>query len=150
MLGGTATGKANVIPPTAIAIGDIRTLDNSQTDRIEQKMRTIVDKHLPRTGATLSFDEAYPAMPANEAGHDLVRQLNAVNATLGFPPMPELDPMLRGAGDISYVAQYLPGLVGVGAMGEGAHAEGETVFLDSIAKQAKRDALLMYRLSQQK
>jgi glutamate carboxypeptidase len=150
MLGGTATGKANVIPPTAIAIGDIRTLDNSQTDRIEQKMRTIVDKHLPRTGATLSFDEAYPAMPATEAGHDLVRQLNAVNATLGFPPMPELDPMLRGAGDISYVAQYLPGLVGVGAMGEGAHAEGETVFLDSIAKQAKRNALLMYRLSQQK
>jgi glutamate carboxypeptidase len=150
MLGGTATGKANVVPPTAIAIGDIRTLDNSQTDRIEQKMQAIVDKHLPRTGATLSFDEAYPAMPATEAGHDLVRQLNAVNATLGFPPMPELDPMLRGAGDISYVAQYLPGLVGVGAMGEGAHAEGETVFLDSIAKQAKRNALLMYRLSQQK
>ena len=150
LLGGTATGKGNVVPATAIAIGDIRTLDNSQTDRIEQKMRALVDKHLPRTGATVSFDEAYPAMPANEAGHDLVRQLNAVNATLGFPAMPELDPMLRGAGDIAYVAPYVPCLVGVGAMGEGAHAEGETVFLDSISKQAKRNALLMYRLSQQK
>jgi glutamate carboxypeptidase len=37
--------------------------------------------------------------------------------------------------------------VGTGAMGEGAHAEGETVFLDSIPRQAKRMALLMYRLS---
>lgn len=150
MLGGRAMGKANVIPPTAIAIGDIRTLDDGQTERVEQKMREIVTKHLPRTGATISFDEAYPAMPVTEEGHDLVKQLNAVNATLGFPPMPELDPMLRGAGDISFVAQYIPGLVGVGAMGEGAHAEGETVFLDSIAKQAKRDALMMYRLSQEK
>jgi glutamate carboxypeptidase len=149
-LGGRATGKANVVPPTAIAIGDIRTLDNGQTERVEQRMREIVGKHLPRTGATISFDEGYPAMPVTDAGHDLVRQLNAVNATLGFPAMPELDPLFRGAGDISFVAQYLPGLVGVGAMGEGAHAEGETVYLDSIAKQAKRDALLMYRLSQQK
>jgi glutamate carboxypeptidase len=73
-----------------------------------------------------------------------------VNQTLGLPAMPELDPMLRGAGDISFVAPYCPGLVGVGAMGEGAHADTESIFLDSLAKQAKRNALLMYRLSQQK
>jgi len=149
-VGGTATGKSNVIPPTAIALGDIRTLDNAQTDRVEQKMRAIVEKHLPHTGATISFDEGYPPMSATEAGHDLARQMNAVNATLGLPAMPETDPMLRGAGDISFVAPIIPGLVGVGAMGEGMHAEGEIVLLDSIPKQAKRDALLMYRLSQQK
>jgi glutamate carboxypeptidase len=40
--------------------------------------------------------------------------------------------------------------VGVGAMGTGAHAEGETVYLDSLPKQAKRMALLMYRLSQER
>ena len=61
--------------------------------------------------------------------------------------MAEMDPMMRGAGDIAFVAPYVPGLVGTGVMGEGAHAEGETVFLDSIPKQAKRMALLMYRLS---
>ncbi len=149
-LGGTATGKTNVIPPMALALGDIRTLDNNQTARIETKMRNIVDKHLPRTGATINFEEGYPAMQVTEAGHDLVRQLNAVNASLGFPAMPELDPMLRGAGDIAFVAPYIPGLVGTGAMGEGAHADSETILPDSIAKQAKRNALLMYRLSQQK
>jgi len=145
--GGEATGKVNVVPPAALALGDIRTLDNEQTARVQAKMRAIVADHLPKTGATITFEEGYPAMAPTEGGHALVKQLNEVNATLGLPPMEEMDPMLRGAGDIAFVAPYVPGLVGTGVMGEGAHAEGETVFLDSIPKQAKRMALLMYRLS---
>jgi glutamate carboxypeptidase len=54
--------------------------------------------------------------------------------------------MLGGAGDIAFVAPFVPGLVGTGAMGEGAHAEGETIMLDSLPRQAKRMAVLMYRL----
>jgi glutamate carboxypeptidase len=145
--GGEATGKTNVVPPVALALGDMRTLDNDQTARVQAKMRAIVADHLPKTGATITFDDGYPAMATTEAGHALVKQLNEVNATLGLPVMEEMDPMLRGAGDIAFVAPYVPGLVGTGAMGEGAHAEGETVFLDSIPRQAKRMALLMYRLS---
>jgi glutamate carboxypeptidase len=145
--GGEATGKANVIPPAALALGDLRTLDNEQTARVQAKMRTIVADHLAKTGATITFEEGYPAMPPTEGGHALVKQLNEVNAALGLPAMDEMDPMQRGAGDIAFVAPYVPGLVGTGVMGEGAHAEGETVFLDSIPKQAKRMALLMYRLS---
>ncbi len=125
----------------------MRTLDNDQTARVQAKMRAIVADHLPKTGATITFDDGYPAMATTEAGHALVKQLNEVNATLGLPVMEEMDPMLRGAGDIAFVAPYVPGLVGTGAMGEGAHAEGETVFLDSIPRQAKRMALLMCRLS---
>jgi len=60
------------------------------------------------------------------------------------------DPAVSGAGDISFVAPYVQGgLVGVGAMGTGAHAEGETVYLDSLPKQAKRMAVLMYRLGRE-
>jgi glutamate carboxypeptidase len=145
--GGEAEGKSNVVPPVALAIGDMRTLDNEQTTRVEGKMRAIVADHLPKTGATITFGEGYPAMATTEAGHALVKQLNEVNATLGLPVMEEMDPMARGAGDIAFVAPYVPGLVGTGVMGEGAHAEGETVYLDSIPRQAKRMALLMYRLS---
>jgi glutamate carboxypeptidase len=147
--GGEANGKVNVIPPTALALGDMRTLDNDQTARIQAKMRAIVADHLPRTGATIAFEEGYPAMGATDASRALLKQLNEVNTTLGYPTMTEMDPLLRGAGDIAFVAPYVPGLVGTGAMGEGAHAEGETVFLDSIPKQAKRMALLMYRLSKE-
>lgn len=146
--GGEATGKSNVVPPAAIALGDIRTLDNEQTERVKAKMQAIVRDHLPRTGATVSFEEGYPAMAPTEASRALLKQLDGVNATLGLPAEAEMDPLLRGAGDIAFVAPYVPGLVGTGAIGNGSHAEGETVFLDSIPRQAKRMALLMYRLSQ--
>jgi glutamate carboxypeptidase len=145
--GGSATGKNNVVSPVAIAFGDMRTLDNEQTPRVQAKMQAIVSEHLPKTGATITFGEGYPAMAPTDASRAVVTQLNEVNAALGYPAMAEMDSMLRGAGDIAFVAPYVPGLVGTGVMGEGAHAEGETVFLDSIPKQAKRMALLMYRLS---
>ena len=146
--GGEATGKTNVIPPAAIALGDMRTLDNDQTERVKAKMQAIVRDHLPRTGATISFDDGYPAMAPTEASRALLKELNAVNATLGLPAEAEMDPMLRGAGDIAFVAPYVPGLVGTGATGNGSHAEGETVFLETIPRQSKRMALFMYRMSQ--
>ena len=62
--------------------------------------------------------------------------------------MPELDPMRRGAGDISFVADIIPGLAGVGATGDNAHAPGETIDLSTQPINTMRDALLMYRLSQ--
>lgn len=146
--GGEATGKSNIIPAQAIAMGDLRTLSNEQAERIQKKMEAIVAQHLPKTTAKITFNESYPSMPTTEGGRALLRMLNGVNASLGFSSMPELDPMRRGAGDIAFVAPYTDGLVGVGADGDGAHAEGETVFLDSLAKQAKRNAILMYRLTQ--
>jgi glutamate carboxypeptidase len=135
----TAFGESNVVPPMAMAIGDLRTMSDEQTARAETKMKAIVAEHLPRTGAEINFSEGYPAMPPTEASRALLRTLNEVNKTLGVPEMPELDPMKRGAG-----------LAGVGATGTGAHAPGETVHLPSQVLNAKRDALLMYRLSSEK
>ena len=86
-------------------------------------------------------------MAETEASRALVGRLNEINAALGLKEEVVADPMQGGAGDIAFVAPYVPGLVGTGALGEGAHAEGETVYLDSIPTQAKRMALLMYRLS---
>ncbi len=147
---GTATGKANVIPPTALAIGDIRTISEEQTARVKKAMEEIVSKHLTLTDAHITFDEAYPSMAVTPASEALLAKLQAVNQTLGYRPEEVTDPMLGGAGDIAFVAPYVPGLVGVGAMGTGAHAVGEVVYLDSMPKQAKRMAVLMYRLSLEK
>lgn len=146
--GGEATGKANIIPAQALAVGDLRAMSNEQAERVQKKMEAIVAHHLPKTDAKITFNEAYPSMQATDGNRALLRMLNSVNSSLGLPQMPELDPMRRGAGDIAFAAPYTDGLVGVGADGDGAHAPGETVFLDSIAKQAKRNALLMYRLTQ--
>jgi glutamate carboxypeptidase len=146
--GGTATGKSNIIAPTALAIGDLRCISNEQAQRVEEKMRSIVAQHLPKTDAKITFYEAYPAQAPTEGNRALLKLLNEVNHSLGEPEMPELDPMDRGAGDSAFIAQYIPTLAGVGASGTGAHAPGEKVDLDSIPINSKRAALLIYRLSQ--
>ena len=146
-LGGTAEGKANVIPAQALATGDIRTLNDEQTDRTRKKMEKIVADHLAKTGATITFDEGYPAMAATPAGEALFAQWNSISESLGLGPVVEGKPITRGAGDIAFVAKYVPGLVGVGILGEGAHAIGETAYIETLATQAKRNAILMERLS---
>ena len=145
--GGSASGKDNVVAATAFASGDIRTLNNEQTQRTEEKMRAIVAAHLPQTDAKIRFDEGYPAMAATPAGRELLRQWSEISIALGLGPVTESGVMTRGAGDIAFVAPYVAGLVGVGMLGEGYHAEGEKAYLDSLAPQAKRDAVLMERLS---
>jgi glutamate carboxypeptidase len=147
--GGDATGKTNVIPPVAIARGDIRCLNQEQVTRVEKEMEAIVRDHLAKTSARIEFEDGYPAMGVTPASEALLAKLQAVNETLGYGPEVVTDPIFGGAGDIAFVAPYVPGLVGVGAMGAGAHAEGETVFLDSLPKQAKRMAVLMYRLGKE-
>jgi len=69
---------------------------------------------------------------------------------MGLPEMGELDPVKRGAGDISFVAADVDGLVGLGPASRGDHAPGETVDIASIWRQAKRAAILMSRLAAEK
>ena len=147
--GGAATGKPNVIAAEAIARGDIRTLSPEQEQRVRGKMKTIVDRHLDKAEATITFsDDGYPPMAPTEGNRALLARLNQVNTTLGLPQMPAGDPANRGAGDISFVA-FIDGLVGLGLVGEGSHAPGETADLKSLDRQAKRAALLITRLSKE-
>lgn len=144
----SASGKDNIVPPVALARGDFRTLSAEQTKRVGEKMRMIVSRHLPRTEATLEIEENYPPMAPTAGNRALLAKLNTVNRDLGLAEMGELDPLSRGAGDISFVAADVDGLVGMGASGGNSHAEGEYVELDSLPLQAKRAALLMHRLAQ--
>jgi glutamate carboxypeptidase len=144
---GAASGKSNVIAAQGVAKGDLRTLSNAQTERLMGRMRAIVADHLPGTGATIEFEPGYPAMAPTAGNRALLARLNEINAALGLEPMPELDPLQRGAGDISFVADKVDCLVGFGAVGQGSHAPGETVDLSSFDRQLKRTALLIERLS---
>jgi len=144
----TATGKTNIVPPLAIARGDLRALSLDQQERVMAKMREIVGRNLEGSEADIAFDDgAYPPMAPTPASRTLLARLNTVNRDLGLAEMGEFDPLKRGAGDIGFVAHLIPGLVGLGTAGEGAHAPGETVDLASIPRQAKRAAILMTRLA---
>jgi glutamate carboxypeptidase len=143
-----AGGKSNIIPGNAVARGDFRTLSDEQTKRVRAKMEAIVAAHSPGTSAQITFDPGgYPAMAPTDGNRALLARLNRINVDLGLPEMPPLDPLKRGAGDISFVANDVDGLVGLGTASRGDHAPGETVSLTSIRRQAKRAAILMSRLS---
>jgi glutamate carboxypeptidase len=143
-----ATGKTNIIAATAIARGDLRAISQDQIDRTEAKMRAIVAQPLAGAKAEISFDEdIYPPMPPTAGNRALLADLNVVNRDMGLPEMGELDPADRGAGDISFVAADVDGLVGLGPASDGSHTANEVVDIPSIFKQAKRAAILMSRLA---
>jgi glutamate carboxypeptidase len=66
---------------------------------------------------------------------------------LSLGPVKAYDPGKRGAGDISYIAEYLDCLDGLGAMGGGAHSPNEYINLNTLDEQIKRAALMIYRLT---
>ncbi len=143
-----AKGKTNIIPGSAIARGDFRTLSEEQSTRVRAKMAAIVADHASGTSAAIEFEQGgYPAMAPTDGNRALLGRLNIVNSDLGLPAMAALDPLKRGAGDISFVAGDVDGLVGLGTVSKGDHAPGETVDLVSIKRQAKRAAILITRLS---
>jgi glutamate carboxypeptidase len=80
----------------------------------------------------------------------ILAELNGVNRDMGHPEMGELDASKRGAGDISFVAADVSGLAGMGPASSGSHTASETVDIPSIFKQAKRAAILMSRLAQER
>ena len=147
----SATGKTNVIPSSAVARGDLRAISPDQIARTKAKMQAIVAQHLPGTTSVLSFDPGgYPSMPPTAGNRALLARLNRVNADMGLEQMGETDPEKRGAGDIAFVAADTDGLVGLGPAGSGSHAPGESVDIPSIARQAKRAAILMSRLAKER
>jgi len=144
---GTAFGKTNVIPATAIVQGDIRTLTDEQLRRTQERMRAIVAAGLPESRARISFDEGYPSMPPTPGNLAILATLNGVNQALGQGAADPNDPARRGAGDLSFVAPYVSGIGGLGAHGNGSHTDRETADLAALPLQIKRAALLIYRLT---
>ena len=144
---GSAAGKTNIVAAQAVARGDMRSFSAEQEARARAKMQAIVAAHLPKTTATLAFDDSYPAMAPTAGNRALLALLNQVNADLGLPEMGEWDPAKRGAADSSFVAADADVLAGLGAAGTGAHAVGETLDLASIPRQALRSAVLIDRLA---
>ena len=147
--GGTATGKTNVVPAKVIIRGDLRFSNEPVKEAARAKMREIVAANLPRTSARITFDDGIPAMAPTDGNYAILKQLSQVSQDLGFGKVGTVDPADRGAGDIAYVSNLISGLDGLGADGEGAHAPGESVQLDSMPMLTKRAAILIYRLARQ-
>jgi glutamate carboxypeptidase len=146
---GSAFGKTNVVPRKAYVHGDIRTISQEQLERVRDRMREIVARNLPHTSASIQFLDKYPSMSPTDGNHRLASVFSNINEDLGRGPMSILNPLDRGAADVSFVAPYSDSLAGLGALGDGGHTPDESLDLSSMSLGIKRAAILMYRLSQE-
>lgn len=144
---GEVVGKTNIIAPTAAVAGDLRFLTEAQKEAARAKMRAIVARNLAGTKAEITFTDGIPGMAPTPGNQKLADLADQASRDLGFGPVVAGDPGARGAGDVSYVAQYLDCLDGLGAPGKGAHAPGETINLKEFPKLVERTALMLYRLT---
>ena len=143
---GDAFGKTNVVAQKAVVKGGLRFISEEQKERAREKMREIVANNLPKTSASISFTDSYPAMQPTEGNLALLETLNEVSLDLKQGEVLAYDPGRRGAADVSFVAEYVDGLDGLGTMGSNAHTPQETVNLNTIEALTKRTAILIYRL----
>lgn len=145
--GGKTEGKTNITAQRTLIRGDLRTVSAEQLAEAQAKMKAIVANHLPRTSATITFSEGYPAMADSPANRTLLAQLDQASRDLGFPAITAYDPRSRGAGDIAFVSPPLPALDGLGIRGGGAHAPNEWAETKTVPELVQRTALLIYRLT---
>ena len=143
---GTAFGKTNVVASQLIVEGGLRFISEEQKENARNKMRNIVSNNLPGTSAEITFTDSYPAMQPTSGNMVLLKVLDQVSKDLKYGEVKAYDPGKRGAADISFIAQYVDGLDGLGVMGGGAHSPSETIDLSTFIPLTERATVLINRL----
>ncbi|WP_417458189.1 M20/M25/M40 family metallo-hydrolase [Kordiimonas sp.] len=142
----TAFGKTNVVAQKAVVHGGLRFMSEEQKERARAKMREIVADHLPGTGATITFEDSYPAMQEGPENTRMLGVMSDVNIALGAGPITAYPPEKRGAADVSFVAPHTPSMDGLGAFGGAGHTPDEWLDLSRQQFATTRAAILLYRL----
>lgn len=143
------SGKFNIVAKSSYAVGDLRYLSNAQKSATKKTMRHIVRENYPRTGARITFADLVDPMPPTRGSIELLKELQNIQHYFSKTELVALPAKLRGGGDISFIARYVPaGLVGLGPIGKYEHSLNEMVDLDSIQLASKRVAMLIYKLTE--
>jgi glutamate carboxypeptidase len=151
MDGGTAYGKGNIVAREAVVTGDIRAISPEQLSKTQETMKAIVAKHRPMTNAEITFGEGYPPLAPTDGNYQLLSYLNKVSNDLGYGSVVAVNPRKAGAADISFTAEYVDMAIdGLGLGSAGGHTVNEVADPRTIGMQAKRAAVLFYRLTQEK
>ena len=149
--GGTAFGKDNIVSKDVVVTGDIRAVSPEQLKRAQAVMMDVVAKHLPKTNAEIKFSEGYPPLAPTPGNYQLLGFFEQVSKDLGFGPVRPVNPRDAGAADISFTSGYVDMAIdGLGPRSSGGHTVNETADPRTIPMEAKRAAVLLYRLTTNK
>jgi glutamate carboxypeptidase len=137
---GTTT---NTVPAKASLAVDVRATTIAEQHRVDAALRA-----LPTGVEGVSYDvtggiNRAPLEAASSAG--LFALAEEVAASLGLPPLRGV--AVGGGSDGNITAGVgIPTLDGLGALGDGAHAEGECIVIDSLVERTALLAGLIARL----
>jgi glutamate carboxypeptidase len=135
--------RANVVPETAMAEFDLRfptlTIGQALLEKFYQ-----LQPHFPGSTLTITANLLLPPLERNAATVQLYQQARQIAQALGVT-LTEV--ATGGASEAGVTAALgIPTLDGLGADGDGAHAEHEHVYLPSLATRAALVAQLLINL----
>ncbi|GLF95473.1 M20 family metallopeptidase [Streptomyces yaizuensis] len=140
--GGSAT---NVVAGKATASVDIRISSAAEQARVDAEMDAI-EVGDPRVRIEIDHAWNRPPMTLGAASAPLLALAREVAREQGRD-LP--DTAVGGASDANFVAALgLPVLCGMGAVGDGAHAQGEFIYPDTVPAQTALVAALLGRLAE--
>jgi len=130
--GGTMT---NVIAPMAMGEVDVRVLSVADGEEMENRIRALTTT-VPGTTLEVKRTALIPPLERNARNGALWEAARAVAQDLGMALQEEV---AGGGSDGNTTSQFTATLDGIGAVGDGAHAAHEFLFVD---RQVERTALL--------
>ncbi|MGX9883045.1 M20 family metallopeptidase [Streptomyces sp. NPDC002276] len=136
----------NVVAGQATAGVDIRVSSAAEQDRVDAEFDAI-EVSDPRVRIEIDHAWNRPPMTLNAASAPLLDLAREVAREQGRDPL--RDTAVGGASDANFVAALgLPVLCGMGAVGDGAHAQGEFIYPDTVPEQTALVAGLLARLAE--
>lgn len=131
---GTIDGgiRPNVVAPESQAIADVRVLHHEDARWIEEQILGM-QPTTPNTQLIIEGRIGRPPMEKTPGNQILWQQARQAASELGI----ELEEGTAGGGsDGNTTSLYIPTLDGLGAVGDGAHAPGEFIYLDGMVERA--------------
>jgi glutamate carboxypeptidase len=137
--GGT---RSNVVAADAEAEIDVRVTNRKDVQRVARLFASLRPKNR-RCKLTVTGGVNRPPMETNQATDGLFAQAKALAKELGFPLQAKA---VGGGSDGNFTSALVPTLDGLGAVGDGAHAQHEFIFTTQLPKRAALLAALIQSL----
>jgi len=140
----SAGNTTNTIPDAGEFAVDVRVRDISEQDRVDAAIRALRPS-LPGARLEITGGPNRPPLQAS-ASEELLARAQAVAGMLGLPPLSGA--AVGGGSDGNFTAGVgTPTLDGLGAVGDGAHADHEHVVIGELAGRAALVAALVASLA---
>ena len=144
MRSGSAT---NVVPAEAVLQVDVRTASPEEQARVDIAVRRLIAA-VPGTTIEVAGGPNRPPLPSSSSA-ELFALAQRIASELGLAPLTSVE--VGGGSDGNFTAAVgVPTLDGLGAVGDGAHAEGEHVVLAAMPDRVALVAGLVTDLLQER